>query len=649
MARNNYYKSYGESNNQNKYNNYSSPYDDNYYDNRPLIEDDDDDFEDELEDDDISDETSNDQETAMPDGAPEEGQAEPSGEASEREKSLNPVTNIKNKYEDARQKYEDSKEKIHKTAEDIKNAPQNIKNKANEVATNIKNTPENVRNKLNEAKTNIKNTPQNIKNNIKNAPENIKKGAIAKVDKAKESVKKKVAAKKEEVKKKIQKIKLSVKILGVVGSILLGFAALMIPVLLIAALYESLFGLTGGKSNRVNITRTAYTQAEIEKSLLYVGDSRTVGMESALNNSNIKYIAEVGKGYNWLLTKQVEIKQTIEENKIKFVVFALGVNDLYSIDSYINLYNTYLADTNVHYLFLSVNPVDDAKAKSYGYTVTNADIKTFNDKLSSVMAENYIDTYSEIKGQILTDDGLHYRASTYIDIHRRVISFIQANFKRVGNFTLLEEYPNGEEDTQLLLTPITELLGDDGIVELENAINNAIIENGKCSKQAAAAAGVTLAYNLYQMGYRIPYYWGGEHTNTHYTVNKLWGKKTSVSCSPTQCYYYYGFDCSGFTSWAYSIATGSEILGGTSNFINWGEEISFSEAETGDILVSDNHVIMVIENKGDYLVTLESTGTYNGINHGLIFGTKTESQLVNHNPRYYVRNIQSFLDRYCNA
>ena len=44
MASNNSYKSFNDSNNHNKINGYSNPYDNNYYDDRPLIQDDDDDF-----------------------------------------------------------------------------------------------------------------------------------------------------------------------------------------------------------------------------------------------------------------------------------------------------------------------------------------------------------------------------------------------------------------------------------------------------------------------------------------------------------------------------------------------------------------------------------------------------------------------------
>ena len=653
MASNNSYKSFNDSNNHNKINGYSNPYDNNYYDNRPLIQDDDDDFE---EYDDYDE-----KEPSYQDGYEEEPNygsesIETDGEdqggtglenENQGENSNEPQT-LKEKYDAAKQKFEDTKEKARQTAENIKNAPQNIKNKANEVATNVKNAPQNVKNRLNQAKTNIQNAPQNIKNGIKNAPQKAKEGAINQVKKAKESANKKIKAKKEAGKKKIKKIKASIKVLGAVGGFLLGFAALMIPVILMAALYEALFGLTGGKENAGHTgVNMKYTKEEIEQSLLYVGDSRMVGMKTTLNNSNIHFIAQESMGYNWLVGQKENIENTIKDNKISFVVFNLGVNDLSSIDSYLNFYNTYLnsSDDGVYYFFLSVNPIDDTKAKSYGYQVENANIIPFNNKLQAAVGDKYINSYSEIKDNLYTEDGIHYKDSTNQLIHSIVINYIMNNVTKMGNYSLLDEYPNGIENTKLLTIPITEALGEDGFKSLEESISAAINKAGKCTKQAAAAAGVTLAYNLYQRGYRIPYYWGGEHSGNYVILNPDYGKKYGTSCSPTTCYNIFGFDCSGFTSWAYSIVANAPVAGGTSTFLNLGEKISFENAETGDYLVNDGHIIMIIENKGSYLVTLESTGTYNGVNNGLIFSTKTPAQIsASH---YRIKTIQSYLDKVC--
>ena len=187
MASNNSYKSFNDSNNHNKINGYSNPYDNNYYDDRPLIQDDDDDFE-EYDDYDEKEpsyqegyeEEPNDGSKSIETDGEDQGGTGLENE-NKGENSNEPQT-LKEKYDAAKQKFEDTKEKARQTAENIKNAPQNIKNKANEVAANVKNAPENVRNRLNQAKTNIQNAPQNIKNGIKNAPQKAKEGAINQVN-----------------------------------------------------------------------------------------------------------------------------------------------------------------------------------------------------------------------------------------------------------------------------------------------------------------------------------------------------------------------------------------------------------------------------------------------------------------------------------
>lgn len=684
MANKNSYKLFNESNNHNKMNGYNNPYDDNYYDYKPLIDDDDEfyddddeneysdsdyDYDDEEYDDDNenyadeSDSETNSSGKNNKDEAQKKNKKDQDGENNEESDEelgdedsqddfgfKNPIDEIKNKYDNAKQKFEDTKEKARQTAENIKNAPENIRNKvgeakdkANEVKNKIKNAPQNLKN-------NIKNAPGNIKNGIKNIPQNIKKRAEEEKNKKLDEIAKRVKNMKANFAKKLKKIKLYAKVLGIILSVILGILAVLGPVLFLASLYEGLFGLTSSNDNNNNkyvAASSQYTQEDIEKSLLYIGDSRMVGMQTTLNNSNIKFIAAESSGYNYLVEKQSEIASTITDNKIKFVVFASGINDLNNIDSYINFYNSYLADekSKVNYLFLSVNPVNNTKAKANGYTVTNEDIKKFNDTLSTAVGDQYIDSYSKIKGLINSTDGVHYEDSTNKKVHEIVIKYIQNNIKKLNNYALLDSYPHGIGNTKKVDVPITTLLGESGVKELEESILAAVEDTGVCTKQAAAAAGVTLAYNLYQIGYRLPYFWGGEHIEEHNPVNRSWG--TSRYLSEAGKNLPYGFDCSGFTSWAYSLAMKNNYTGITNNFMNLGYEIPFSEAGTGDILVNTTHIIMVIENKGSYLVTLESAGGDNG----LIFSTKTQSSINDgvNGERYQIRNIQPYLDAHCGA
>lgn len=184
---------------------------------------------------------------------------------------------------------------------------------------------------------------------------------------------------------------------------------------------ESIIG-TGG-------TR-ACTTDEIESSLVYVGDSRMLGMQSSLGNSNISYIAESSQGYNWLKdTASLSIDSAIQNNEDSVIVLGLGVNDLYNVDNYISYYNDLKNKyPNNTFYVLSVNPVDESKTINNGYSVTNAEIDSFNKKLKASFSEYYIDSNSSLSS-IGSSDGLHYDSDTDKNIHNSVISGINSSGK----------------------------------------------------------------------------------------------------------------------------------------------------------------------------------------------------------------------------
>lgn len=209
---------------------------------------------------------------------------------------------------------------------------------------------------------------------------------------------------------------------------------------------EGVQELTDGEPGSQNNTTTAsvYTKEEIEQLLVYVGDSRTNGMKSALNNSNISYIAKDGEGYNWLVnTAEEELDDVINGENKKFVVFNFGVND-FATDRYINKYNSIISKyPNISFFFLSINPVDEEKEQEYNYSVTNTQIEEFNSKFESTFGEKYINSYSDIKNDFVTTDGLHYNADTYTKIHSIVINYIISHSTREGSTTCAMNFTNG--------------------------------------------------------------------------------------------------------------------------------------------------------------------------------------------------------------
>lgn len=217
-------------------------------------------------------------------------------------------------------------------------------------------------------------------------------------------------------------------------------AALTILMLLIGAIYLTFY--MSGKSLRIfkngfngdiitvqepdiYITETEGTTGH---SFIFVGDSRTVGMEAAVKahepSDTCRFIAKEGEGYEWLKSEGTsELAAALSETPEATVILNLGVNDITEADAYISYYKQLFAaypDTDFH--LMSVNPVSDDCA-----TVTNAAIDAFNQKIKAAFPDKYLDVYSYLlTGDFSTVDGLHYTDSTYLSIHYYVVNRLAA-------------------------------------------------------------------------------------------------------------------------------------------------------------------------------------------------------------------------------
>ena len=358
--------------------------------------------------------------------------------------------------------------------------------------------------------------------------------------------------------------------------------------------------------NNTKYTASAYTAAEAENLLIYMGDSRIVGMMSSITNKSITYIAQSGAGYSWLVDSAIpELANKIEGKK--FIVLAFGVNDLGNAANYLTKYQE-LKDTypNVNIYIMSVNPVDEAKEAENGYTVTNESIENFNETMKNSFGENYIDVYAQIKDNFETEDGVHYTTETYKKIHEIVINYILSKNKIAGA-TSDYGYPANTESTELKGTSLVEAIGEDGVTELENKIKTAV--GSGCSGASVARAAIALIDGLHAKGFHLPYYYGGGHVSKNPIVDRQWGANIGASTQkPNGSYdYYKGLDCSGFVMWAMHAAN---ITGAydASGYLSLGEHIPFSKLSPGDVIANTGHVILVLENTGSELKTAESTG-----------------------------------------
>ena len=144
-----------------------------------------------------------------------------------------------------------------------------------------------------------------------------------------------------------------------------------------------------------------------------IGDSRSVGMQKVDEASNHFYTAKIGEGYKFFNQNYENVLKQMSEDDT--IIVNLGVNDLYNIDKYISLMNS-LTDSCKNVFVVTVNPVDEEKEASYGYTVANSDIDAFNKKLNENLDEaiTLIDTNTVLKSTgFVTADGLHYTNDTY--------------------------------------------------------------------------------------------------------------------------------------------------------------------------------------------------------------------------------------------
>lgn len=164
------------------------------------------------------------------------------------------------------------------------------------------------------------------------------------------------------------------------------------------------------------------------KHLIMVGDSRTVQLDKVYNGPNASFIARGGKGLKWMQEEgEAMLMRAVSDHKSedKAVIIALGVNDLWNADKYVDYLNN-LADrlNGCDLFFLSVNPMNNAVRKHS--RKSEAKIRGFNDKMRNELQKyHYIDSYTYLVRNGYTtyvknrmpeeyyieggkDDGLHY-------------------------------------------------------------------------------------------------------------------------------------------------------------------------------------------------------------------------------------------------
>lgn len=156
---------------------------------------------------------------------------------------------------------------------------------------------------------------------------------------------------------------------------------------------------------------------------IFLGDSRTVGMESSIDLPEDTFtVAKVGEGYDWMMSDAIPEIEFITESNSQYtdwtIITNLGVNDLHNANNYKTTYEELTDDYTLY--IVSVNPCKGT------YEHLNPMIDEFNAILSSTENAVFIDTNSTLTKEGFTSrDGLHYSKATY----QRIYKLITQNIK----------------------------------------------------------------------------------------------------------------------------------------------------------------------------------------------------------------------------
>ena len=279
----------------------------------------------------------------------------------------------------------------------------------------------------------------------------------------------------------------------------------------------------------------------------------------------------------------------------------------------------------------SLNNADLKAAKSAIKKVKDEDIQNeLMDELTTVedyidiknqihlLAKNYDrDAYTKLKARI--------EAIKDSEVRERLLKELKESIGKKGSLNQYILDPNDPLYRNLKhldgrsLKDVLESKGS-SIEKLNSQIAEAVDAVGVGTREAPVVAALTLFETLAGYGFHINYEWGGKWHKVG--INPNMGILITPCCcdthpNPDYCrrtYVYKGFDCSGFVNWALSNGFRSDNY--PRKFTN-SSGISLAGkttavCDTGDALVSDKHIVLVVEpvdEKKSYLIA-ESTGSY---------------------------------------
>ncbi len=153
--------------------------------------------------------------------------------------------------------------------------------------------------------------------------------------------------------------------------------------------------------------------------VIFIGDSRCVQMQAAVDGGGCMWICKNSMGYDWFESYAVGQADPRVGRGTK-VVICLGVNDTDHVNQYAALTNQKAAEwaqRGAKTYYVSVNPVSTNPYR------TEDEVEQFNTTLPGLLSGvTWIDTHSALAGTGLhIVDGLHYDDNSYLTIFNLIM------------------------------------------------------------------------------------------------------------------------------------------------------------------------------------------------------------------------------------
>lgn len=308
----------------------------------------------------------------------------------------------------------------------------------------------------------------------------------------------------------------------------------------------------------------------------------------------------------------------------------VGISNAYTtkaIKAIANLRTT-LSNDDYFNAEIAIRNVEDETVKN-DLSSQLEELKVYVDLMDEI--DNILDNYTYKKFKALKD-----KIEAVEDEEIKEILMTRFEYVKEKLFAFIGDYPIVPFGEDELYTNLKWLKGESlesllqrngsSVEELNEKIQMAAEYYGVGTRKATVAAAMTLIGSVAEMGYRLPYFWGGKWSKIG--INPNWGTaKLATSCNfhyfKTQAEVdaciernpYWAMDCSGFVNWSViqgkqQVISQQETNNGKTIKLN-SSTADHAVCDIGDALSCPGHIVLVVgldDENNRYIIAEESTG-----------------------------------------